>query len=411
MPKGKLPLRQVSQMLVVQTVSALAPFLILPVVSRVATPEQWSAFVLGQTVGLFMAVVVAYGWQVAGLSLLPAAPPEHRPAIFVRSIATRISLSLVVLPLTALIVLLIPTHGQFKVTFWVAAGYVCFTGLGSAWYFTAQGKPIKMLLYGALPMAATAGASAFLVLHDVSPAIFGVLLTAAGFMSLTAVLVLEVKPGRQAWLTEVRPKAVLDSLREHGSMAASQAVSALYVALPMAAAATILPVGQAAIYASIDRGITVSNTVLGSFGNVFQTWTSQLRGGPRAHVSSIILISIGTIALIGWLVGGPAAIKLAFGDQPVPNQATCALVGLYLLLTSIRGAALRFYVVPAGRYGSALTASATGLIVLTLGILIVPSSTGQGSSIVIVLCASEFIAGLVQLRNARQVVMRDWGRN
>ena len=46
--------------------SALAPFIILPVISRIVGPEGWANFSAGQSIGILGMVGVLFGWGVVG---------------------------------------------------------------------------------------------------------------------------------------------------------------------------------------------------------------------------------------------------------------------------------------------------------------------------------------------------------
>ncbi len=46
--------------------SALAPFIILPLITRVVGAEGWANFATGQSIGILGMVVVLFGWGIAG---------------------------------------------------------------------------------------------------------------------------------------------------------------------------------------------------------------------------------------------------------------------------------------------------------------------------------------------------------
>jgi len=83
-------LRRLTGFTVLPLLSLVTPFLLLPVVARVAGPSGWSSFVAGQAVGMVGATVVFWGWNVGGPVLVAqASSAVERAEVYAASLRTR----------------------------------------------------------------------------------------------------------------------------------------------------------------------------------------------------------------------------------------------------------------------------------------------------------------------------------
>src|SRR3712207_2103483 len=83
--------------------SFLAPLLLLPIIARRGGVDGWAAVVIGQAVGGLAAVLVLYGWNLAGPVRVASADLEERRRLFAVALYCKVLVCLAVLPIVVLL--------------------------------------------------------------------------------------------------------------------------------------------------------------------------------------------------------------------------------------------------------------------------------------------------------------------
>lgn len=312
----------------------------------------WGTLALIQTVSQFGGILVAFGWGATGAATVAGIDAPHRPAFYRTSLRTRGILYAVVLPAVAVVLALL-TRGEIAVLLLGAAVYL-LPNLGATWYFTGEGRPMRLLLCDTLPtvMGGVAGLVGALMTGELWVYL---ILQGAGFavaVVLDATIVLRgSRSVAGAGAGAVRLK---DALAGQRHAVSATLVSGLYVTLPMVAVQVFLPALQP-MYAMADRLFKYASIALLPIQQFFQSWVPDPAADfrRRARVAAIAAVGIGVIggACIA-LLSPWASQLLSLGEIAVPWQvsmplgvafvgiATAAIVGYACLVVVGRVRAL-----------------------------------------------------------------------
>ena len=363
-----LPFKQLSQMVLVQGVSAIGPFLVLPVVARASDDGEWSAFVLGQTVGLLVAVLASFGWPLSGINQITQASTEDRRELFFLSISTRLVAFLFYMPIGCLIVSFSVDRQSVAIGISTALAIGFYSTLIFSWYFVAIGTPYKSLIYGVSPMLLAAAITTVLVLVGLSSVVYGPVLLSLALINLVLVSTKEGEVTRKRVRDAFRWRSMSEYYRSNFSVSMTQVVASIYVALPMVFATAVLDKGDADSYATANRLMVLASTALLSTGSVLQAWSGTGRH-RRAIIATCFTVGLGILGLVFFSIVGVSFSRLVFGADVSLSSELATAVGCYVFLASVRVSSLRYYLIPRKQYTSALLASIGGLSVLALVLL------------------------------------------
>lgn len=357
-------------MMGVQAVSALGPFIVLPLIARGSGSADWSSFVLGQSFGLMMASIASYGWSVVGITRVARAPRPGRPGIFAESIITRALTITCVGTLGFAVLLLGVRPASPLVAASVCFGFLIYTGLAMNWYYVAIGSPWKNLFYGTAPLLLAGGLTIVVVHLGGSAVFYGPTLVVLGLAAMSLAIAIDVKPSASDWKNAASPSVIAWYFKSEFAVFLTQSLTAVYTALPMAFAGANLPIDGAARYATADRINTLSTTGVGTVGKVLQGWRSEAVGGRRAHFAMSLTVSLGISGGCFLILGGDWFTSILFGSAvSVPGELS-VFVGLFAILVSIRYSLVRYYLVPSGEYSATTFASLASLVVLGAGLVL-----------------------------------------
>lgn len=396
--RSVFPAKQLAQSVLTQMLAALSPFLILPVLARASDEGEWSAFVLGQTLGLLVSVLASFSWPLSGISDAAKGDHESRKELFALSLTTRLSALCLFAPLAALFAVSTSPSTHSLVTISTLIGVAFSSGLAFNWYFVAVGSPYKSLIYTVTPSLIATAVTAILVLDDASPAVYGIALLLSSMVFFYAAAVREGGVDTQRIRRASSVKLITGYIRSHLSASTSQVVAAVNVALPMILATAMLTGPSADLFATANRVMVIASSVLLSIGSVFQAWSSP---GPkrRAVTSAFFTVGLGAVGLLILASFGAELIQLVFGTEMSLEQSSASLIAAYVLARSVRLSMLRFVMVSRSQYRSTLLANALGLLVLAVGIPLLIGSVESGTvnQILFAILAAEAAIILVQL--------------
>jgi O-antigen/teichoic acid export membrane protein len=342
-------LRRLTGFTVLPLLSLVTPFLLMPVIARVAGAHGWSSVVAGQAVGTFGATVVFWGWNVVGpVQVSRAAEGGERAGVYAASLRTRLLLLVLVVPVVVAITVLIAAPG-FRGVSAAMAGATAVMGLSPAWYGIGVGQPLLLLWYDTLPRFAAAVVATPVLLLTRQIWAYPVLLALSIVLGLLA---FQRRMARgSAW--SPRPlRRTIAELREQGGTAGINLTATAYASTPVPIATSAFLEGTSSRFASADTVYRLGLFTVTAMGNAFQGWTLEpgAVARPRRHRTAL-----GAHAVLG-LVGagafaalGPWVTGLLFGEGVAASREVCVAYGLSFLFISASSPLIRNLLIPAGR--------------------------------------------------------------
>lgn len=290
--------------------SAVVGVFAIPLLTISVGRETWGLIYLAQTVGQIGGVAVAFGWGATGPAIVAATPQAARAPLFRQSLAIRSVLFLVVAPLAVTAMLLL-TRGDVALS--VLGGIVYLIPLlGAGWYFVGEGKPMRLLLWDAVPGIAgtVTGVIAAVVTNDPTPFL---ICQGLGYVCAVTASALVVLRGPRDPATDPSTlKSWRQTLSDQRSGVATSATATLYAGLPVIAVSWFMPASLQATFSLahvLYRYCTIAFTPIQQF---FQSWVPADPGHllRRVRTAAIAAASIG--ALGGTLLAalGPFASRL-----------------------------------------------------------------------------------------------------
>lgn len=358
--------------------SALAPFILLPVISRIAGAEGWGNFATGQSIGVLGMVVVMFGWSVVGpVRIAQTDDPALLAAILRESLATRSVTAVVGLLLAGVATALI-SGPDFRVESVLMALAMTLGGLSPAWYCIGSGRPIDLMIYDAGPKLASALISLPALLLGAPVGLYPVLLavfTVVGAL-VHARIALRPYPADRLGI-----RATARVLRRLLPTAAIDAAGNAYGSTPVPIATAGLPPAQASSFASADRLYRVGILVVIALGNAFQAWVLEPQAVSRVRRHLAAIASHAALGLFGALMLvllGPWASAFVFGADVAADPLACTLFGFAFFCISTGTPLIRNVLIPHGRYRYVLTTTITASVVglTTMGIGAASDSEG-----------------------------------
>lgn len=295
----------------------------IPVLTQAVGGFGWGTLALVQTVAQFGGILVAFGWGAVGAASVASLEAERRPAFFRRSLTARALLYAATFPLVALLLVLL-TRGDVLVSVLGAAVYL-LPYLGATWYFTGEGRPMRLLLCDTVPTVL--GAIAGLVGAVVTGHLW-VYIALQGVGYVAAVVIDAVVVLRGAAPDEPAARAPLRTmLADQRHAVSATLVSGLYVTLPMIAVQAFLPALQP-MYAMADRLFKYASIAFLPIQQFFQSWVPDPRADfrHRARVAATAAVGIGVVA--GTLIATLSpwvSVPLSTGKISVPWQVSLPL--------------------------------------------------------------------------------------
>ncbi len=357
--------------------SAFAPFIILPVVSRLVGPEGWANFSTGQSIGILGMVGVLFGWSVVGpVRVARSRTPHERAVILGESLRSRALTAVLAVPAAGVITYLVsgPDHRLDAVLVAVAMALGGFT---PAWFCIGDGNPRALMLFDAAPKLLASALSLPVLLWTGQVIWYPILLTICTLPAFAwhAMLVRtghdpagEPAQGVLTVLTALVPTAAID------------AAGNAYGSTPIPIATAGLPPAEASTFASADRVYRIGLLAVVAVGNSFQAWVldPQATDPRRRHgVAIASLTSLGAVGGIGIALLGPWATGVLFGADVAAEPLPSLLFGIAFLFLASATPLIRNLLIPAGRYRFVLTVT---LVSAGVGVATMLAGAAAGSS-------------------------------
>ena len=390
-------LRRLTGFTVLPLLSLVTPFLLLPVVARVAGPSGWSSFVAGQAVGMVGATVVFWGWNVGGPVLVAqASSAVERAEVYAASLRTRYLLLLGVVPAAAVVSALVAQPGH-RVDASAMAVATSLLGLSPSWFGIGVGDPWLLFWYDTMPRVVAAVVGAGVVWATGFVWTYPVLLALSVAVSLVA-----FRRRVVAGVSGTSPFPVSRSggeLRTHLGTAGINLAATAYASTPVPIVTVAFRPDVSSPFASADAAYRLGLFTVTAVGNAFQGWTLEGSGGGRRSRHRTAFGAHVVLGVVGGLLFaalGPWVTGFVFGPDVAAPRDVCVWYGVAFLFLSVSTPPIRNLLVPAGRVrlvlGWTLGSAVVGLV-LMIGAAVAGWSAGVAAGMAV--SEAVLLAGLL----------------
>lgn len=361
--------RRIAGFAVIPFLSLLAPFVFLPVLSRVASTDAWLAIAVGQSVGGVAALVASFGYPTLAPPVVAAASIATRRRVLATSVHVRLPLWAVVALIAVVAAsLLAPDANRADAA--AMAGAMSLAALAPTWYWIGVGRALPILWYEVLPrMAATLGATGILLLHG--PVMWYPLLLVVAMVAGPAYVYFK---NAAPELFKVDREDVRAIVRRHPPGVIAETSAGVYNSLAVALVTLVAPVAQAANYVSGDKAYRIGQYSVGALGNALQGWVveAEERGfGRRLRIVIALHSVLGFTGLTAFALFGHGLTHLLFGDAVAIREVTAFGFGIAILGIALGTAFGRIGLITIGARRAFMTcvvaASAMGAVSLVIG--------------------------------------------
>jgi O-antigen/teichoic acid export membrane protein len=319
----------------IPALSAVTPFLVIPVLTRTYGSSGWSSIAIAQSVGSAAAVIAELGWGVLGPQRVARAGIGERAEIYESAIATKLTSVAVLLPIAASATyFLVDEHRLAAVVMTTA-----FTAaaMSPSWFLVGLNRPLAIVVVEVVPRLGASIGAAVVLLNEGPLEVYGGLL-------LVAVLVTLVLASRMCEQRLIPRRASFAAgwrtIRLQLPVTLGRAVSVAYTALPITIVSLVSP-AAVPIFASLERLMRMGLSVLTGIPSRLQSWVGQAEGAERKRRSRKSLrynCLLGFGSAIGFNVAVPLVTPFVFSDTvAIPFEATLAMSGVVFAVCCSRG--------------------------------------------------------------------------
>ncbi|MES2169370.1 MAG: polysaccharide biosynthesis protein [Actinomycetota bacterium] len=308
-----------------------------------------SSVISGQAIGTFAATVLIWGWNVDGpVAVARANTSQQRAAVYARSMRSRLLLTVVVLPATVVVAVLVAVPGLGPNATWMAVA-TALAGLSPAWFCIGLGQPGLLALYDTLPRFTATVVAAPLILLTDSLWVYAATSALATIISLW-VFHRRYSPGEH-WF----PLPPRDTLRDLGSQARTAGINltgSAYASTPTPIATLTSTPAASGSLATADSLYRFGIFSVVALGNAFQGWTIEpgVEARHRRHLAAIAAhVGLGLAGLIVITTLGPLASLILFAGRAQATTLLCLYYGVAFLFLSASTPLIRNLLIPAAR--------------------------------------------------------------
>lgn len=355
--------------------SLVTPFLFLPILARVAGAEAWLAIAVGQSVGAFLALIVALGYNTVGPTMVALVSPEERPALLRRSVLARALLFVPCAAIAVAISIVIAPEG-YRADAGTMSLAMTLTGLSSAWYMIGLGRAGLIVVYEILPriIATIAAAAALLLWGQVIW--YPLLLVAAALVSVVWYVLRTV--GMDT-LLQKRPGEIRAVMAFNRSAMATELVAGAYNSLAVTFVSLTTTTAQAASYVSGDKLYRIGQYSTSALGNALQGWVvedNRTQFAARARRALLLHAALGTVGFASFALLGPWLSGLLFGTAVAIDEGTALGLGAATFGIAIGTALGRVILIGLGARREFLTCVIIGASIGVPAILLLSANFG-----------------------------------
>ena len=382
-----VPLRRLGGFLGLPLISAIAPFLVLPVLLHFVGTRAWAAIAVGQAIGTGTSTLVLLGWTIVGPTMI-AEDPSRQRALYTQSLVSRLTVFSVAAPVGVVLAALLSPDGE-RFAGALMALAMTMLGLSAAWLFVGTGQPSLIARYDTVPRVAATGLAALLV--AVVP--WAWLYPAFLIVTFTAMAVLvSRKYGERTQLTPVRTTIAV--IRQQWAATSVSVQAALNTTLPMALVATVAP-GAVAGYAALDRVARFMYLVIQPVGLAFQGWVSEPSSSPtqRRRTASVVTLGVGLALALVFLVAGDLVVRLLFAGQIEVPRVAIVFAAVTIACVALETTLSLHHLVPLHMSRWMALSTAVSIAVAAVGVLLLAPRYGiEGAALAVMLALTAMAA-------------------
>lgn len=343
-------------------ISMITPLLVLPVLGRIAGKSGWASLATGESIGTFAAIVIAYGWNVAGPPRIALTTDRvGRATLYRESLVVRGALAVVAVPVIGVLCVLLAADGYVVPTVLMGlSGAV--TGLSFAWYSVGAGDPRSIAVYEAIPRVVSAALAAGIIVVTRQLAVYPLM---AATVSLGGILLFSRRTLRGVELPRLSRRDIGRLLVRDKALAGIDVAGGAYATVPVPLVSAFSIAAVASSYASSDKLYKFGLYIPITLGNAFQSWTVEGPVSGRARRLRTALAAHILVGLVGWAfltVAGPPVSALLFGSEVASDRAVCFWLGATFLIVSTRISLTRHLLVPIGHIRVVFVATVVGAV-------------------------------------------------
>jgi O-antigen/teichoic acid export membrane protein len=398
----RVPYRRIFSFASLPLISAVAPLLLIPVVSSVGGSQAWAAVALGQALGAGAATILQYGWGFVGPPRLISCSDLQRGQLLWLSTLSRLFVAALLMPAGAVLAGALAPTGHAVLAAVTALAFSTF-GLSGLWFFVGIGRAGLAAMYETIPRLVFLAVAAAVVWSTgnvlLYPSIFlsGQIASLAWMNARLSVASMSAEVLRSAWRT----------LAEQRAAAGADCIAAVNQALPAALVAAVAP-GALVTFVSGERLLRLTQSGVQPFFNAFQGWVSEARQDRRRERMVLaVSATAGTGAAAGlvFALGVPVVDGFIFAGQVEIPYVVSSLFGMSLALFSLTSSVSFHVFAPAGRPRDIFRSALAGVVVMTCALVVLPQRWGAAGAVAALVIAQ--VATLVsQVRPWRRVLTR-----
>ncbi|MDQ1075612.1 lipopolysaccharide biosynthesis protein [Microbacterium sp. SORGH_AS_0969] len=342
--------------------ASLAPLLLLGIVTRSCTVQEWAALGIGQAVGSFATAATLFGWQVVGPPAIAlAADDAQRRQVYLTSWWVRIVVFATVTPPAAAVAaavtmpLATPAATVLAAVMCVAAS---LSGMSMTWYAIGLGRARMITVFEVIPRLCALAVGAGLVwataeaLWYPCAAIVGVAVTQTMFHRRVFGWFAPPWPGRAA---------VWAAGRRSAPGAGVTMIAGVRSAAPTALAPSIGTAAAVADLSSADRLYRYALFSASALGDALQNWVLESGRRRRQAAALALHLTLGTVGAVGLVLLGPWASGVLFGERLAGSRETFIGFALAFFFVCVGTPLVRNVLVPLGRTRRVVVCDLVGL--------------------------------------------------
>lgn len=376
----RIPVRRLTGFLALPLISAIAPFLVLPVLLGYVGTEAWAGIAIGQAIGTGASTLVLLGWTVVGPSVV-AGNPDRRRELYTESLVSRLTVFVVAAPAAAgIAAVLAPSSARTAAALMALAS--ALLGLSAAWFFVGTGQPGAIARYDTVPRVVATAAAAGLVAWRSEAWLY----PAALIVTFTVMAV--VVSARYCTRTPLTPlRTTMRVVRQQWAAVGVSVQAAVNTVLPMALLAAVAP-GVVAGFAALDRVTKFVVFALSPVGLAFQGWVSEPSEHPaqRRRTALVVTTGVGLVLAVGFLFTADLLLRVLFAAKIGVPSVAIVFAAVSIVCVAL-GTTLGFHhLVPLEMSGWMALSTAISVVVASVGMaLLAPRFGVPGAALAVML--------------------------
>lgn len=348
---------------------ALASLMVIPALIRASGDAAYGALSAGQVIGSVGAVIIGYGWGMAGPAVIARADADGRRAEYVEALRTRLFLCVPVCFACCVVGAVVAGTGMrgFGAIGALAQAVV---GMSGQWYFVGVVAPYWFLVVETVPRVIGTMTGWFLMNHAGAGAIAGTGCQCLGIVvavaSSTAYILARL---RREGAVARRARPVRAVLREKFDGVAASITNSLVLSLPMVLVSFINPAARP-MFAFVDRVQRQITVALTPLSTVMQGWVPRGDRRGRGRRALLWMVPLCGLIVVGVVVLGPLLTDY-LGDGIIrPGLFITVLMALFVALGSYEAVLSRAVLTTFGRLRRITRANLAGgaLAVVLVGV-------------------------------------------